>query len=183
VAGALSAGNIDLTKAHEIGMGAQQQLGGGIVRGLAAALVVMAGSICAHSQERSFAPAPPVGAGQFDDVQLAPISGPLSTSTPPVSMPRSFSPRRSLQPDADKPDLSTPPDQFRLGDNYIGIQTQRSVQTPDPIRRSDCLSDEDCTDYPGPPKSLGPSSGPKTSTVRSFRKPFIGLSITAPLPQ
>jgi hypothetical protein len=82
--------------------------------------------------------------------------------------------------DADKStsEAATSPDQFRLGNSYIGVQTQKSLQPPEPLRRSDCPRDEDCTDYPGLPKSGAPKS-----TVKSLRKPFIGLSITTPLRQ
>jgi hypothetical protein len=61
--------------------------------------------------------------------------------------------------------------QFRLG-----IQTQRNVQTPEPLRRSDCEINDECDDYSGLPKSH-----PQKITTKNFKKPFIGLSISAPL--
>ena len=58
----------------------------------------------------------------------------------------------------------------------LGIQTQKSVQTPEPLRRSDCEINDECDDYSGLPKShIG------KTTAKNFRKPFIGLSLTAPL--
>ncbi len=91
-----------------------------------------------------------------------------------MTVPRDFSPRRSVGDS--KGEESAPGDQFRLGNSYIGIQTQKSLQTPDQIARGDCPKDEDCTDYPGAPRFLNPKTN-----VKSLRKPFIGLSITAPL--
>src|SRR6516162_2473712 len=64
-----------------------------------------------------------------------------------------------------------PSGQFRLG-----IQTQKSVQTPEPLRRSDCEINDECDEYSGLPKSH-----PGKTTVKNFRKPFLGLSITTPL--
>ena len=69
------------------------------------------------------------------------------------------------------PRSDNPSGQFRLG-----IQTQKSVQTPEPLRRSDCEINDECDDYSGLPKSQ-----PRKITTKNFRKPFIGLSITTPL--
>jgi hypothetical protein len=71
---------------------------------------------------------------------------------------------------------TNPNDQFRLGDGYLGIQTQKSLQTPEPLRRADCPKDEECADYSGLPKSEPPKMN-----LKNLKKPFIGLSITAPL--
>ena len=63
-----------------------------------------------------------------------------------------------------------------IGQFRLGIQTQKSVQTPEPLRRSDCEINDECDDYSGLPKShIG------KTTAKNFRKPFIGLSLTAPL--
>jgi hypothetical protein len=67
-------------------------------------------------------------------------------------------------------------DQFRLGNSYLGIQTQKHVQGLDRFWRTDCATDEDCGDYSGLPRS-----GPQKKDIKSFRKPFFGLSITTPL--
>jgi hypothetical protein len=160
-------------------MGAQQQLGQRIIATLTATLIVMAG-VDTYSQELSSAPKP--FAGQFDKSQAGEMpssASQASSATALTPVPGPFSPRRPLAVDADQiaNGLSTPADQFRLGSGYIGIQTQKSLQTPDPIRRSDCPIDEDCTDYPRAPRLMSP----KTTTIKSLRKPFIGLSITAPL--
>jgi len=157
-------------------MRAQQLFADGIVRAFAAGLVVMAGGICACSQESPVQAAPlAAGVEQFAKGQPAPTPGSLYTSPPP-SMPRSFSPRRPLQAGVADTDPIAPADQFRLGNNYVGIQMERSVQTPDLIRRRDCPMDEDCTDYPAPTKS-----GTPKPAAKSFRKPYIGLSVTTPL--
>jgi hypothetical protein len=157
-------------------MGAQQQLGQRIA--LAATLMVAA-AFSAHSHDFSSPPQP--SAVQFDTGQKGemPSSASPNNSTALTPMPRPFSPRRPVGVDADQiaSGLSTPTDQFRLGNSYIGIQTQRILQPPDQIRRSDCPIDEDCTDYPGAPRSMSP----KPSTIKSLRRSYIGLSITAPL--
>ena len=69
------------------------------------------------------------------------------------------------------PISDNPSGQFRLG-----IQTQKSIQTPEPSRRSDCEINDECDEYSGLPKSH-----PGKTTVKNFRKPFLGLSITTPL--
>jgi len=159
-------------------MGAEQQSAQRMIFALAAALIMLATGVRAHSEQLLFSPNPLLGSGQFDQTQLPETSSSAikqgNNSTPWTSVP----PRRSFGADVDKntSELATPPDQFRLGNSYIGVQTQKSLQTPDPLRRSDCAQDEDCTDYPGMPQSAPPKT-----TVKSFRKPFIGLSITAPL--
>ena len=158
-------------------MGAQQHLGQRMIVALAAIFMVM-GGFNAHSQEPS-SPTKPF-AGQFDTGQTGEMPSSASqansaTAVTPLAGP--FSPRRPVGIDADQiaSGLSTPADQFRVGNTYIGIQTQRILQTPDQIRRSDCPIDEDCTDYPGAPRLMSP----KTTTIKSLRKPYIGLSITA----
>jgi hypothetical protein len=67
-------------------------------------------------------------------------------------------------------------DQYRLGDSYFGIQTEKATRTPEKSGRSDCTTDDECADYSGLPK-------PKLlkTTTKNVRKPFIGLSITTPL--
>ena len=161
-------------------MGAQQLFAKRMIDALAATLLLAATAVCAHSQERPSPSAPLVGGAQSDKPQLPETSsGALKqdNSAPWTNNPRAFPPRRSVGADPDtSTEVAAPPDQFRLGNSYIGIQTQKSLQTPDHLRRSDCAKEEDCPDYLG---SL-PPAGPKTS-VKSLPKPFIGLSITAPL--
>jgi hypothetical protein len=156
-------------------MGAQQHLGQRMIFALAAALMVAA-ACSAHSHELP-SPPQPFDTGQIGETPASPSQSNSSMVSAPVPGP--FSPRRPVSADADQiaSGLSAPADQFRFGNAYIGIQTQRILQTPDQIRRSDCPIDEDCTDYPGPPRLMSP----KTTTIKSLRKPYIGLSITAPL--
>jgi hypothetical protein len=159
-------------------MGAGQQFARRMILVLAATMMVLATGVVAHSQESSSSPKPFAGFGQFDAPPLPPIRsanpGQDNNSTPWMTMPRDLSPRRSVSDS--KGEATASGDQFRFGNGYIGFQMQKSLQTPDQVRRSDCAKDEDCTDYPGAPKF----SNPKT-TVKSLKKPFIGLSITAPL--
>jgi hypothetical protein len=84
-----------------------------------------------------------------------------SNSTARMKLTQVLSPRGSDDPTG----------RFRLG-----IQTQRNVQTPEPLRRSDCEINDECDDYSGLPQSR-----PRKITTRNFKKPFIGLSITTPL--
>jgi hypothetical protein len=68
-------------------------------------------------------------------------------------------------------------DQFRLGDSFLGVQTEKNLQVIDRSRRNDdCTAYDECEDYSGLPKS-----GPPKRTLRNLKKPFIGLSITRPL--
>jgi hypothetical protein len=159
-------------------MGAEQQFARRMILALAATQMMLASGAVAHSQELSSSPKPLAGFGQFDAPPLpelpSGIPGQDNNSTPWMTVPRDFSPRRSVGDS--KGEESAPGDQFRLGNSYIGIQTQKSLQTPDQIARGDCPKDEDCTDYPGAPRFLNPKTN-----VKSLRRPFIGLSITAPL--
>jgi hypothetical protein len=161
-------------------MGAEQQFAQRMIFALAATLIMLATSVSAYSEQPLFSPNPLLGSGQLDQTQLPETSSSAikqdSASTPWAKVPQAFSPRRSFGADVDKNTGETPADQFRLGNSYIGVQTQKSVQTPDPLRRSDCAKDDDCTNYPG-----SPQFAPPRTTVKSLRKPFIGLSITAPL--
>src|SRR5262249_47023317 len=145
-----------------------------------AATLMAAAAFSAHSHDLPSPPQP--FAGQFDTGQMGEMPSSAShanSSTVLIPVPGPFSPRRPVGGDADQfaSGLSTPADQLRLGNAYIGIQTQKILQTPDQIRRSDCPIDEDCTDYPGAPRLMSP----KATTIKSLRKPYIGLSITAPL--
>jgi len=67
-------------------------------------------------------------------------------------------------------------DRLWLGNSYLGIQTQKTLQGLDRFWRTDCATDEDCADYSGLPRSEAPKKG-----MKNLRKPFIGLSITTPL--
>lgn len=61
-------------------------------------------------------------------------------------------------------------------DSYLRIQTQKTLQTPPPFRRSDCSTDDECADYSGLPKSKSPKSA-----LNNLKNPFIGFSVTTPL--
>jgi hypothetical protein len=63
-----------------------------------------------------------------------------------------------------------------IGQFRLGIETRKSLQTPEYLRRSDCADDDECEEYSGLPRSQ-----PGKMTVKNLKKPFIGLSITTPL--
>src|SRR5260370_1583513 len=69
-----------------------------------------------------------------------------------------------------------PADQFLLGGSRLGIQTEKSLRTSDPLRRTECATDDECADYSSLPKSE-----PGKRNLKTLRKPFIGLSIIRPL--
>jgi hypothetical protein len=71
---------------------------------------------------------------------------------------------------------ATPGDQLRVGRSYLGIQTEKNVQVLQSLRRTDCPTDDECAEYSGLPKS-----GQPKASMRNFKRPFIGLSITRPL--
>jgi hypothetical protein len=71
---------------------------------------------------------------------------------------------------------ATPSDQLRVGSSYLGIQIEKNVQALESLRRIDCPTDDECAEYSGLPKS-----GQPKASMRNFKRPFIGLSITRPL--
>jgi hypothetical protein len=75
---------------------------------------------------------------------------------------------RTLSPDA--------PNEFLLGGGRLGIQTEKSVRTSDPLRCTECADDDECADFSGLPRTE-----PGKRNLKTLRKPFIGLSITRPL--
>jgi hypothetical protein len=182
-------------------MEAVQQLAQKLILAVAATLVMLATGVRADAEELLFSPYPWVDSSQFDQTQLREkSSGAIkqdNNSTKRRRLPQASPPTdlhwRSFDTDFGKNtgggngfknsrDASStsgstnPNDKFRLGNGYLGIQTQKSLQTPEPFRRSGCATDDECADYSGLPKSEPPKS-----TVKNLRKPFIGLSITAPL--
>ena len=70
----------------------------------------------------------------------------------------------------------TPIDRFQVGNSYLGIKSQKTFQIPQYSWQPDCTTDDECADYSALPKA----KQPKTS-AKSFRKPFLGLSITTPI--
>ena len=59
----------------------------------------------------------------------------------------------------------------------FGIQTEKSVQTPRSLRRSECTAtDEQCEEYSGLPKSY-----PANDKLKGIKNQFLGLSVTSPL--
>jgi hypothetical protein len=71
---------------------------------------------------------------------------------------------------------AAPGDQLKVGSSYLGIQIEKNVQVLESLRRIDCPTDDECAEYSGLPKS-----GQTKASVRNFKRPFIGLSITRPL--
>ena len=74
-------------------------------------------------------------------------------------------------------------DKLKLGDSYLGIETQRRLQTHVPSGRVDCATDEECEDYSVMPRTKSPGSvGTRSSGgLLNSRKPFFGLSVTTPI--
>jgi len=72
-------------------------------------------------------------------------------------------------------------DRLKLGDGYLGLETQRRLLIPVPWQSADCASVEECEDYSGLPKSKPSGSSGSGSGLGRIRKPFIGLSITRPI--
>jgi hypothetical protein len=92
------------------------------------------------------------------------------SDVPSVNNPQSY-PSMKLAQTLSAQGLENPNGQFR-----VGIQTRKNVETPEPLRRSDCEINDECEDYSGLPQSR-----PRKITTKNFRKPFFGLSITTPL--
>jgi hypothetical protein len=182
-------------------MEAEQQFAQKLILAVAATLIMLATGTRADSGKPLFSPNPSVDPSQFDQAKLHEKSSSAikqdNNSTKwhrlPQAVPFTDLHWRSSGTDFGKNagdgngfknfrDVSStsgstkPNDQFRLGNGYLGIQTQKSLRTPEPLRRADCTTDDECADYSGLPKS----EPPKTN-VKNLRKPFIGLSITAPL--
>ena len=75
-------------------------------------------------------------------------------------------------------------DQLKIGDSYLGIETQRRLKTQVPSGKVDCATDEECEDYSALPKSKSRGSIGASSSSPSLlhtRKPFFGLSVTTPI--
>jgi hypothetical protein len=178
-----------------------QQLAQKLMLAVAATLIMLETGVRADSEELLFSPNPSVDSSQSDQAELHEKSSSAirqdNNSTKWMGVPQappftdlhrrsfgtdfsknigagnSFKNSRDVSPMSGSTNLS---DQFRLGNSYLGIQAQKSLQAPESLRPSDCPRDEECADYSGLPKAE-----PRKTTVKSLRKPFIGLSITAPL--
>ena len=74
-------------------------------------------------------------------------------------------------------------DKLKIGDGYLGVDTQRRLQTRVPSGKVDCATDEECEDYSPIPKSRsrGSTSGTNSPSMFHTRKPFFGLSLTTPI--
>ena len=66
-------------------------------------------------------------------------------------------------------------DQLRLGDVLLGIETQKPLDGLERFRRTDCATDDECTDNSGLPRTAPPTG------LKNIRMPFFGLSISRPL--
>lgn len=67
-------------------------------------------------------------------------------------------------------------DSLRIGESSVGIKTEKSLRVIEAYKQNDCVSDDDCEDYSGLPKSA-----PARRTLKNVRKPFLGLSISRPI--
>ena len=132
---------------------------------LLAALTVAGGFSHAHAQEQPLPPKSSSAAAAPSDAADNPVRSKGIEESPANNK----SKRPAKAPPQKEPDQTQ---QFRLG-----IQTKKSVQVTDPTRSIDCDSEDECRDYSGLPRSA-----PAGSDLKSIRKPFLGLSITTPLP-
>jgi hypothetical protein len=185
----------------ETSMDAVQQTAQKLILAVAATLIMLATGVRAVSEEPLFSPNPSVDSSRSDQTELHEKSSSAikqdNNSTKWTRVPqdspftdlhwRSFGTDFSkniggsngLKNSRDASSMSgstNPNDKFRLGNSYLGIQTQKSLQSPESLRRSDCATDDECAEYSGLPKSE-----PRKTTVKNLRMPFIGLSVTAPL--
>jgi hypothetical protein len=67
-------------------------------------------------------------------------------------------------------------DQLRLGNSFLGVQTEKNVQVLQSLKPNNCPDDDECAEYSGLPKP----KPPKTARG-NFKRQFIGLSITRPI--
>jgi hypothetical protein len=72
--------------------------------------------------------------------------------------------------------LTNPGERFSLGNNYLGIQTQKALQNPF-RQRTDCANDDECAEYSGVPNPAAPAK----KSLKTFKTPFMGLSVTRPI--
>ncbi len=174
-------------------MGAGRRFAHKLILILAATLATLA---TAHSQDLIFSPSSGSGPSQFDQTQLPEKSAGTikqdNDSTKWMRLPQvpfidfywdsfgtDFSRNigsNSLKNPRDLRSTSgsaNSNDNFLFGNSYLGVQTQKNLQSS---WRTDCASDDECADYSGLPKSE-----PSKRTLKNLRKPFIGLSITRPL--
>jgi hypothetical protein len=177
----------------------EQPLAGKLIAGVGATLIVLATGAGAPAEEPLFSPNAP-GATGSQARPAATVEKPPSRieqdpalskwmTLPAVSDPAYWSSFNSSiggnvragttfnRNDAPSPSAAAAPgDQLKVGRNYLGIQTQKNVQALQSLRRNDCEDDDECAEYSGLPKS-----GQPKASVRNFKRPFIGLSITSPL--
>lgn len=174
-----------------------QQLARKLILPLAAALVVLATSGGAPAQERPFSPnapgatgaqaqqagasdkgTPSADIGLSDWMTLAPSSDPAYWSSFPSGSGGNVRAGNAFdRNDASASSGATPPgDQLKVGSSYLGIQIDKNVQILESLRRNNCGDDDECSEYTGLPKTERPKA-----SVKNFKRPFIGLSITRPI--
>jgi hypothetical protein len=176
----------------------EQPLARKLIAGVGATLIVLATGAGAPAEEPLFSPNAPGATGSQARPAATAEKPPSRTEQDPglsewVTLPAvsdpywpsfdssiggqvragtSFDRNNAPSPSA----AATPGDQLRVGSSYLGIQTQKNVQALQSLRRNDCEDDDECAEYSGLPKS-----GQPKASVRNFKRPFIGLSITRPL--
>jgi hypothetical protein len=151
-------------------MAADQGLVHKLILAVVALFMVSAECASLHSEELQFSPnAPATVSSQFNQAEKSTATGDLGESAATNHM-------KSLR---DAPSMSGSTnrrDQLRLGNSYLGIQTEKGIPVIESFKRGDCTTDDECADYSGLPKSQ-----PATRSLKNLRKPFLGLSITRPL--
>ncbi len=156
---------------------AEQKSAGRLVAAVVAVLMIMAECARARSDELRLSPSlpdPAFSSPKLSEKSSTTMGGAIESAATESAAPRND--MRSLQAAPSSGGFPSRNDQLRIGESYIGIQTNKNLQVIDPLKRSDCSNDDECADYSGLPKSE-----PARRNLKSLRKPFIGLSISTPL--
>ena len=145
-------------------MATKQEFTDLVMLGVVVAVTLLSECPCAHSEEKLVLP-------NLSDIVSTPFSQVGNSSTAHDDFGESNVLGKSLRDAPSAGESTTRNNQLRLG-----IQTEKNLQVIDPLRRSECLTEDECTDYSGLPKSE-----PIKRSLKNLRKPFFGLSISKPI--
>jgi hypothetical protein len=175
-------------------MGAPQRFAHRLIPAVAATFTVLLTFATAGAQDQSFSPsasgAPSRQAGQAQSTEKSASPIQADEWTKWMRLPQApyahsywdsfdadFTRGENGFKDSRDPASTSKPansnDTFSFSKSYLGIETQKNLQSP---WRTGCTSDEECADYSGLPKSE-----PSRRTLKSLRKPYFGLSVTTPI--
>jgi hypothetical protein len=145
-------------------MAAKQEFTDLVMLAVVVAVTLLSECPCAHSEEKLVLP-------NFPDIDSTPFSQVGKSSTTRDDFGESNVLGKSLRGAPSVGASTNRNNQLRLG-----IQTEKNLQVIDPLKRSECMTEDECTDYSGLPKS-----GPIKRSLKNLRKPFFGLSISKPI--